>query len=107
ERGRGLHDLPAFVTLPEHMSGNDFVVPNGQFAGCLGQRADPWLLTCDPAAADSRVPALGLPAEVSPSRLDGRRSLLDRLDHAADRAAATTDFDAHTARALDLVCSGS
>jgi len=102
ERGRQSHGLPAFVTLPEIMSGNDFVVPAGQFAGALGHRADPWVLACDPSAADFRVPALGLPEEVSPSRLDGRRSLLASLDHLR-----APDFDAQAAKALDLVSSAA
>jgi len=72
--------LPAFLTLPEHLMGNDFAVPQGQFGGYLGRGADPWLLTCDPAATPFRLPALEPPGEVSAERVTGRADLLERLD---------------------------
>jgi hypothetical protein len=101
ERGRP-GALPAFVTLPEYMSGNDFAVPSGQFAGFLGRKADPWVLACDPAAPTFRVPGLATPEEVPPARLDGRRSLLTQLDGRTGPA-----FDQHSARAFDLLRSAS
>jgi hypothetical protein len=109
ERQRAAGSLPAFVTLPEIMSGNDFVVPSGQFAGALGRRNDPWVLNCDPAAASFQVPALGLPSDVAPARFTGRRSLLDRFAQAAalDRSATVAHYDLHAVRAMDLLGSSS
>jgi hypothetical protein len=100
--------LPAFVTLPEIMSGNDFAVPSGQFAGILGRRCDPWVLSCDPAAPRTAMPAVGLPEDVSLNRLAGRRSLLEHLDRAApalDGPGAASDHRDHTVRALNLLRS--
>jgi hypothetical protein len=102
--------LPAFVTLPEIMSGNDFAVPNGQFAGILGRRCDPWVLACDPGAPRAAMPALGLPEDVSPNRLAGRRSLLENLDRAAaalDGPGAAGEHRDHTVRAFDLLRSAA
>src|SRR5205085_2491432 len=76
----GQGTLPTAITLPEQFIGNDFTVPNGQNAGFLGRRADPWLLTCDPSELSFQVPALGLPDDVPPLRFDSRRSLLDQVN---------------------------
>jgi len=102
--------LPAFITLPEIMSGNDFAVPNGQFAGNLGRRCDPWVLTCDPAAPKGVQPALGISEDIAPERLAGRRSLLDRLDRAAgslDQPGVSGEYREHAGRAFDLLRSAS
>jgi hypothetical protein len=109
ESQRAPGSLPAFVTLPEIMSGNDFVVPSGQFAGILGRRNDPWVLSCDPAATSFQVPALGLPEQVAPARFRGRRSLLDRLERETgrDRSGTIAHYDVHAARAMDLLGSSS
>ena len=57
--------LPAAVTLPEHIwNDGNFPWP-GQDAGVLGPQYDPWLITCDPSAAEFRPPALALPSEVA------------------------------------------
>jgi hypothetical protein len=109
ERGRP-GGLPAFVTLPEIMSGNDFAVPNGQFAGVLGRRCDPWVVACDPSAPRLAAPALGLPEDVSPGRLTDRRSLLEKLDRAAaalDGAGAPAEHRDHAVRAFDLLRSAA
>src|SRR5262249_52066999 len=80
--GSGL--LPASVTLPEHIWNTGGITWPGQNAGFLGRTADPWLMTCDPSAADFQVPGLGLPHEVSPLRLQARRSLLDQVNRHLD-----------------------
>jgi hypothetical protein len=103
--GRG---LPQAVTLPEQMITNANIVAVGQNAGFLGRAADPWLLTCDPSAPDFRVPALGLPAEVPPLRLDGRRALLEQVNRhldALERGAAAGRYDGQTRQAFDLLGS--
>ncbi len=98
--------LPAFVTLPEQMSGNDFAVPSGQTAGFLGRATDPWLLTCDPAAAHFELPGLGLPADVSLDRLARRQDLLAGVDR-PDDSAAVMDYRRRFAQAYDVIHSAA
>jgi hypothetical protein len=105
---QGGQHLPAAITLPEQMISNANIVAVGQNAGWLGRGADPWLLTCDPAAADFEVSGLGLPAEVPPLRLDGRRSLLEQVNRhldAVDRAGAPARYDGQSRQAFDLLRS--
>jgi hypothetical protein len=100
--------LPAAITLPEQFIGNNLVVPNGQNAGYLGRKADPWILTCDPSAADFQVPAFSLPDEVSPLRIDDRRALLGQVNRHLDaweQSGAMILYDAHSQRAFDLIRS--
>jgi hypothetical protein len=107
---RGTVALPPAITLPEQMITNANIVAIGQNAGFLGRAADPWLLTCDPSAPDFEVPALGLPAEVPPLRLDGRRSLLDQVNRhldAVDRGGAATRYDSQSRQAFDLLRSAA
>jgi Protein of unknown function (DUF1501) len=106
----GVGPLPAAITLPRRMFGNDFAVPPGQDAGFLGQKADPWLLNCDLADAGLPVPDLGLPADIPPLRLDGRRSLLARIHghlDAMNRGGLVDRFDAQNRQAFDLLSSPS
>lgn len=105
-QGRG--SLPAAITLPEQVIGNNLVVPPGQNAGFLGRKADPWLLTCDPSAPDFRVPALELQPDVSTLRVHDRTALLDQVNQhfaAADRGGAPGLQDARRRQAFDLLCS--
>jgi hypothetical protein len=98
--------MPPAVTLPEQMISNANIVAIGQHAGWLGRAADPWLLMCDPASPSFAVPALSLPGEVPPLRLDGRRSLLQQVnDHldAVDRSGALDRYDSHSRQAFDLL----
>jgi hypothetical protein len=100
--------LPPAITLPEQMISNASIVAIGQHAGWLGPSANPWLLNCDPSSPNFQVPALGLPAEVPPLRLDGRRALLGQVnDHldAVDRSAAVARYDQHSRTAFDLLRS--
>src|SRR5205085_9517841 len=76
----------------------------GQDAGYLGQASDPWLLTCDPSAADFRVPGLALPGEVPAFRFDSRRTLLDQVNHGLDTVDRSA-FDAQSQQAFDLIAS--
>jgi hypothetical protein len=100
--------LPAAVTLPEQMISNANIVAVGQSAGFLGRTADPWLLTCDPSAADFQVPALELPADVPPVRLGSRRSLLQQVNRHLDdveRAGVPDRYDSQNRQAFDLLRS--
>lgn len=76
--GRG--HLPTAITLPERIVNNPNLPWPGQDGGALGRAADPWLLTCDPSAATFQIPELALPPNVSPLRVDNRRSLLDQVN---------------------------
>lgn len=101
--------LPAAVTLPEHFIGNNLVVPNGQDAGFLGRKCDPWLLTCDPSAPAFGVPGLEFPADVPPLRFDERRALLDQVNRhfdSVERAGALGVADAQQQKAWELLRSG-
>jgi uncharacterized protein (DUF1501 family) len=100
--------LPPAVTLPEQMISNANIVAVGQHSGWLGRAANPWLLTCDPAADNFQLPALGLPAEVPALRLDERRSLLGQVNHhldAVDRGGALQRYDSDSQQAFDLLRS--
>jgi hypothetical protein len=104
----GTGALPAAVTLPEQMISNANIVAIGQGAGFLGRAADPWLLTCDPSAADFEVPALGLPAEVPPLRLTARRTLERQVNvhiDDVDRSGVMARHDSHRRQAFDLLRS--
>lgn len=100
--------LPATVTLPEILWNTGNLVWPGQNAGFLGRTSDPWLLTCDPSAAQFQLPDLALPAEVPPLRLHGRRSLLQQVSRhleTIDRSGALARFDAQSQQAFDLLRS--
>lgn len=102
--------LPPAVVLPDHLSNVGNIIRPGQDAGFLGRNADPWLIHCDPSAPDFQVPGLGLPAEMSPLRLDGRRSLLEQVDRhfdQADQSGALSRFDQHSQQAFGLVQGGA
>jgi hypothetical protein len=103
----GNGNLPAAVTLPEHIWNTGNIAWPGQNAGFLGRKADPWLLMCDPSAPNFQVPDLGLPADVPPLRLHGRRSLLRQVNRhldALDRGAVAR-FDAQAQQAFELLRS--
>jgi hypothetical protein len=98
--------LPAAVTVPEHLWNTGNITWPGQTAGFLGRKFDPWLLTCDPSAANFEVPDLGLPPEVPPLRLQGRHSLLEQVNRhldAVDQNGAINRFDAQSRQAFDLL----
>lgn len=100
--------LPAAVTVPEHLWNTGGIVWPGQNAGWLGRTYDPWLLTCNPNAADFQVPELGLAAEVPPLRLQGRQSLLEAVNRhldAVDRSERHSRFEAQSQQAFDLLKS--
>jgi hypothetical protein len=101
--------LPSTVRLPEHIWNTGGIVWPGQDAGFLGRTADPWLIHCDPNAADFHVPGLALPAEVPAMRLDGRLSLLEQVNRrldAAERGGMATRYDVQSQQAFDLLRAG-
>lgn len=99
--------LPSSVTVPEHIwNDGNFPWP-GQDAGILGPQHDPWLIHCDPSAADFRPPSLALPAEVPSLRFDSRRQLLDQLDQRFERLGPTLETYGYDAQqAFGVLASG-
>jgi hypothetical protein len=65
-------------------------------------------MMCDPSRPSFQVPELGLPQEVPPLRLQGRRSLLDQVNHhldAIDRSMALARYENQTRQAFELLRS--
>lgn len=100
--------LPAAVRLPNRIFNTDGSIWPGQDAGYLGRRHDPWLFTCEPASPAFRVPDFNLAVDVTPARLEGRRSLLElvnrRLD-GADCGEMLRSFGHQSQQAFDLIRS--
>lgn len=108
QRLRPTRGLPSAVILPEQIVNNPNLPWPGQNAGFLGRTADPWLLTCDPAAPSFQVPALSLPPELPALRFDDRRSLLEEVNRHLDgleRSNAVVRYDHQSRQAFDLLRS--
>lgn len=88
---RPRHDgIPTGVTLPNYFIEGPLTWP-GQHAGFLGARHDPWQINQDPNDPNFKVDVLNLPADVAPTRLVSRRTLLQSINgSAADLATART-----------------
>jgi hypothetical protein len=102
--------LPAAVRLPQRIFNTDGSVWPGQDAGLLGRASDPWLLRCEPTAAQYRIPEFSLSADVPLSRLEGRHDLLGKVNErfdAAERSGLLGHYDAQTRQAFDLLRSES
>jgi hypothetical protein len=102
----GPRDVPIHVALP-HVMHNVVVLP-GQNAGFLGAAHNPFQVNRDPNEPDFQVGELALPADVSPARVDDRRSLLASLDartRRVDRLADKKSMTVHQEKAFDLLRS--
>ncbi len=102
------NSLPAAVRLPHRISNTDGSVWPGQDAGFLGRTADPWLLRCEPGAAQFHIPDVTLTADLPNRRLDGRRSLLTQVNQRFDSAARSGElnrYDRQSHQAFDLLRS--
>ncbi|MEE3367565.1 MAG: DUF1501 domain-containing protein [Planctomycetota bacterium] len=101
--------LPAAITLPEHIwNDGNFPWP-GQDAGFLGRRHDPWLIHCQPQDNTFNVPGLTMESDVAGLRLDRRRRLLEQFDSTRghlDRAPAVSSYQLQARQALDLLTRG-
>jgi hypothetical protein len=94
-RARGASSkLPPFMVVGGRLHQGKKAI-TGEGGGSLGALYDPFRLEYDPVKG-TRIPALQLPADLTPERLDNRRRLLE----AFDRAARRTD-ELRAARALD------
>jgi len=80
--------LPGAICLPEEIWNTGRILWPGQDAGWLGDAADPWLITCDPDAADFQVGDIALQADISLQRLSERRELLERFNRGRQSSVA-------------------
>jgi hypothetical protein len=102
-------DVPPFVMIPEAMQPNG-PERSGQHAGFLGAMYDPYRINSDPNLTDYSPGALQLPAELTVSRLGGRRSLLEVLETEHGLRAcgeSPAEFDTQYGRAFDLIASAA
>jgi len=76
----GTAPLPPFMVVGGRLhQGKKAII--GEGAGPLGARYDPFRIECD-AEQGTRIPALRLPANLTPERLGDRQTLLRSLDQA-------------------------
>jgi hypothetical protein len=100
--------LPSSIRLPDEIWNDGRLVWPGQDAGWLGRAADPWLIKCDPNAANFSVPDIASPPEVPSLRFDRRRSLAEQLDAQRDELigrAATSRWSETSRQAVNLVAA--
>ncbi|MGH7226446.1 MAG: DUF1501 domain-containing protein, partial [Gemmataceae bacterium] len=106
---RGKNGLPSSIVLPEAIWNTGMIFWPGQDGGFLGRAADPWLLRCDPSERDFRIQGLDLSTELPASRLHGRLSLLQRVNHhldAVDQSEALLRFEDRQQQAFALLSAG-
>jgi hypothetical protein len=99
--------VPAFVMVPEAISPVGPERP-GQHAGFLGAAHDPYRVNSDPNLPDYSPGSLGPAGDVSRTRLDVRRALLEQIGRQArylEQTAAGQTLDPYYARAFDLLSS--
>ncbi|MFO0907325.1 MAG: DUF1501 domain-containing protein [Isosphaeraceae bacterium] len=94
-------DIPSFVALP-HVMYNVVKLP-GQDPGFLGSAFGPFQVVRDPNLPDFRLDELDLPADLPPSRMGHRESLLRSLG--GEPSAASQSHDVYTERAFELLRS--
>jgi hypothetical protein len=103
----GPRDMPSHVAVP-HVMHNVVVLP-GQNAGFLGAAHNPFQVAGhDPNGPSFRVDELELPAELTLSRLEDRRSLVSLVDTQTRRAELLARWRVMTGfqqRAFDLLHS--
>ena len=102
-RDHAIH--PFFVVGGKLHQGKKAII--GEGGGPLGAAWDPFRLEYDPADG-TKVPALQLPADLTPERMTDRQKLLDAFGQAEGRtaeAAASGTLDAYRLRALEMLTS--
>lgn len=97
--------LPGSIRLPEEIWNTGRIVWPGQGAGWLGTQADPWLVTCDPNKPGFRVPDIALPVEITPERLNQRRSLQHLMNRQFNQfdSGPVRQWSAWQSKAADLM----
>jgi uncharacterized protein (DUF1501 family) len=104
-RVRGFQNaLPPYMIIGGRLhQGHRAII--GEGGGALGARYDPFRLQCD-LETGVDIPALQLPAQLTPERLGDRQGLLKALDDAAktrDEALAAHALDDYQAQALAML----
>jgi uncharacterized protein (DUF1501 family) len=102
-RGANRPGLPPYAAVPHLRGGTDNFF---HYAAYLGGGANPFIAESDPNLPNFKVKNLALAPELSFSRLEERRHLLDAVDgarRAGDSRAA--DLGEHYGRAFDLLTS--
>jgi hypothetical protein len=106
-RARGLRSpVPPFMVIGGRLHQGKKVII-GEGGGALGALYDPFRLEYDPVRG-TQVPALQLPAGLTPDRLGDRRKLVqafDGLRHQSDRLQASRALDDYRAQAFALLTS--
>ncbi|MCS7015762.1 MAG: DUF1501 domain-containing protein [Gemmatales bacterium] len=100
--------LPPFVQISAPMVGDGNVSMPGQNAGFLGPQYDPFRFPNELEDERYDVPELTLPNDVSSTRLQTRRSLLQQLDRALGQfaeSAAVARMEVYYRRAYELLGS--
>jgi hypothetical protein len=104
-RGFGTR-LPPFIVVGGRLHQGKKAI-TGEGGGTLGALYDPFRLEYDPEHG-TRIPALQLPADLTPERLGDRRRLMQALDGAgrqAELARSARAIDDYRARAFALLTS--
>jgi len=103
----GRSTLPPFAMIPEFISPVGVPRP-GQHAGFLGAEHDPYLVNSDPNLPNYSPGELRLVADLNPSRVTRRRSLLAKLEQhvsSLEESPAGRNLAPYYARAFDLISS--
>jgi hypothetical protein len=110
--GEGVSGRKEISPLPRDSSRRSWALgqlltPSGctRLFGLLGRTYDPFFILKDPNEDSFDVPELSPDPELSPTRLEARRSLLLQLDDAAVASNRTDDFQSFRQRAHDLLSS--
>jgi hypothetical protein len=102
--------LPASIRLPHRIFNTDGSVWPGQDGGFLGRAAEPWLLNCQPAAADFRIEEVALNVETTDQRMLARRTLLEQVSRQLDgveRTGSLANYGRLTEQAFNLLNSSA
>ena len=98
--------LPTGVQIGPTMTRTNLTVLHGQSPGFLGATHGPLLIDQDLTPERVVVEAVAPDRGISPARLEGRRTLLGRLDderRALERTGASNTLDVYQQRAFDLL----
>jgi hypothetical protein len=123
--GMGPPDVPGAVCMPCYPGWGEAIRRPGPYGGYLGSQYDPLFTLCEPRfertprvpyydpvapIGDPKPPSLDSLPEMTIDRLDGRRSLLSRLDETFARASSSKVADRlgeFTRRAFSLLVSST
>lgn len=121
--GMGPADLPGAVCMPCYPGSGEGIRRPGPYGGWLGSQYDPLFTLCNPTferaprrphydpvppIGDPQLPGLQALPDVTPVRLDGRRTLLNQVDatlRAAETSGAITRMGRFQERAFSLISS--